>query len=157
MTFSGGGFFAYSPIDPGSPSHKQGIWWSSFSRADPDVRTVDEDAISRAVVGRHEKWSDPTVREILEKVKRDRLGFKVATWVTPKAPTWAGKAIVLVGDAAHGKSSSRFASAYYSHSTTIQHYHPHLVKVSHKPSKTQKHSPSFLPITFENNTLPPQR
>ena len=112
MTFSGNGFFGYSPCST-SPTHvsknhliddkilapgPRGIWWSTFTREDPDTRNVDNEEIRKSLRKRHSDWKDDSIRKIVESTD---LEVKVATWVMPKAPTWAGKRIILVGDAAH--------------------------------------------------------
>ena len=114
MTFSGDGFFGYTPCSTGSqsltPEHlrgskavplgDRGMWWSTFTRDDPDTRNVDNEEIRQALLKRHEHWKDPTVNKI---VRTTNFEVKVATWVMPKSRTWRAKRMILVGDAAHSK------------------------------------------------------
>ncbi|KAJ9606559.1 hypothetical protein H2200_008567 [Cladophialophora chaetospira] len=46
---------------------------------------------------------DPVIQHL---IRESEIKLKIATWVTPKLPTWASNGVVLVGDAAHALPSS---------------------------------------------------
>ena len=112
MTFGANGFFGYSPCGTGDtpatikhitgdavlPPGRLAFWWSRSAQKDPEA-DPDEDALQRELRQRHQAWKEPTIRKIIENSK---VNLKVPTWVLPKLPTWAGKRLVLVEDAAHG-------------------------------------------------------
>ena len=62
--------------------------------ADPDEVKLKEELEQR-----HASWKDPAINRILQ---NSEVKLKIPTFVLPKIPTWAGKRVVLVGDAAHG-------------------------------------------------------
>ena len=116
MTFGAEGFFGYGPcIGPqhhtssqgsetlgGSlPYGNQAMWWSRYPRASSETKNVDTDDMQKQLLKRHANWKDPVIRRILTETKMDAA---VATWITPKLPTWAADRVFLIGDAAHGKS-----------------------------------------------------
>ena len=108
MALGRSGFFGYSPCSSASATEPaRAMWWSSFSRESPATRDADVDAgaIRAELRRRHEDWSDPTVKRILEHTD---VSVRVATWVTPKLRAWHGMRgrVVLVGDAAHAMPSS---------------------------------------------------
>lgn len=116
MTFGGNGFFAYTPYTTGdtlaTEQHIRGeaalspglsaFWWSRSaqerSTADPD-----EDVLKQELIKRYSSWHDPTILTIIE---NSMVALKQPTFVMPKTPTWAGKRVVLIGDAAHALPSS---------------------------------------------------
>ena len=118
MTFGGNGFFGYapctgtsSPLSEAQLRHEEpvepgpiGIWWSSFERQDSNTRNVDMNEMREKLKERHRHWADSSIRRIVESPDLDMMG--AATWVTPKAPTWIGERIVLIGDAAHALPST---------------------------------------------------
>ena len=113
MTFGPNGFFGYTPYTTGDvkaerehilgeatlPAGKMSFWWSRSAQKDPDANP-DENALRQELEKRIESWKDPAIHKIVE---NSDLVLKIPTWVLPKIPTWAGKRVVLVGDAAHGK------------------------------------------------------
>jgi 2-polyprenyl-6-methoxyphenol hydroxylase-like FAD-dependent oxidoreductase len=115
MTFGPNGFFAYTPYLSGDvkatdqhirgeatlPPGKMAFWWSRSAQKDPKANP-DEVALKKELEERHASWKDPTIQKILQ---NSEVRFKIPTFVLPKIPTWAGKRIVLVGDAAHGKNT----------------------------------------------------
>lgn len=112
MTFGPNGFFAYTPYTTGTveatekhlrgeatlPPGKSGFWWSRSAQKDPQA-DPDEGVLRRDLEARHASWKDPTIQKILQ---NSGVKLKIPTYVLPKQPTWSGKRIVLVGDAAHG-------------------------------------------------------
>jgi 2-polyprenyl-6-methoxyphenol hydroxylase-like FAD-dependent oxidoreductase len=115
MTFGAEGFFGYGPCDgpqhhtslqgseaPGGslPYGNRAMWWSRYPRDSSETRNVDVEDMQKQLLKRHANWKDPVIRRILTETKMDTA---VATWITPKLPTWAADRVFLVGDAAHGK------------------------------------------------------
>jgi len=116
MTFGAEGFFGYGPSTtaPGSilrkenltqdivlPYGREGMWWSTYMQeAVPDIKRIDKDEIRRQLLKRHGKWKDPIIQKIITESNIDSV---VASWVTPKLPTWVRDGLILVGDAAHGR------------------------------------------------------
>jgi 2-polyprenyl-6-methoxyphenol hydroxylase-like FAD-dependent oxidoreductase len=118
MTFGGNGFFGYAPCTIGDkPLSKaqlrreepvsrgqMGFWWSSFERGDSDTRSLDLNDMKEKLKERHKNWVDPAIQRITQDPDLELSG--TATWVMPKAPTWASDRIALVGDAAHALPST---------------------------------------------------
>ena len=115
MTFGPAGFFGYGPFcaAPNTvwsedsigkkiarPYGSQGMWWSRSKRDDPDTKGVDDADIRRELLQRHSGWKDPVIQHL---IKEADIAIKIATWITPKLPTWASDRVVLIGDAAHGE------------------------------------------------------
>ena len=80
------------------PPGKMAFWWSRSEQKDPHANPDDEE-VKRELKKRHESWRDPTIHKILEVAD---VPLKIPTYVLPKLSTWAGRRVVLVGDAAHG-------------------------------------------------------
>ena len=113
MIFGPNGFFAHTPYTTGStqatkehvlgnatlPAGKMAFWWSRSAQKDPSANP-DEAALKSELEKRHESWKGPTIRKIMQ---NSDVRLKIPTYVLAKIPTWAGKRIVLVGDAAHGQ------------------------------------------------------
>ena len=116
MTFGPNGFFAYTPYLTGDveatdqhirgeatlPPGRWGFWWSRSEQRDPQA-TIDDVALKKELQERLASWKDPAILKILQ---NSDIKLKIPTYVLPKIPTWAGKRVVLVGDAAHGIDSS---------------------------------------------------
>ena len=116
MTFGPNGFFGYTPYTTGEvkasrkhilgeatlPAGKMAFWWSRSAQDDPNANP-DEAELKRELVTRHGSWKDPAIHKI---VKESDVTLKIPTWVLPKIPTWTGKRVVLVGDAAHGQCTN---------------------------------------------------
>ena len=114
MTFGPNGFFAWTPYLTGDvqaraqhirgeatlPPGKMAFWWSRSAQESPEANP-DEVALKKELEERLASWKDPTIQKILQ---NSEVRWKIPTFVLPKIPTWAGKRIVLVGDAAHGKN-----------------------------------------------------
>ena len=112
MTFGPNGFFGYSPYCTGDveaterhirgdatlPPGKKAFWWSRSEQKDPNANP-DDATVTRELQERHKSWKDPSIHKILQNTE---VPLKIPTFVLPKQPTWAGKRVVLVGDAAHG-------------------------------------------------------
>ena len=112
MTFGPNGFFAYTPYLTGDvkatdkhirgeatlPPGKWGFWWSRSEQRDPQGN-IDELALKKELEERLASWKDPSILKILQ---NSNIKLKIPTYVLPKIPTWTGKRVVLVGDAAHG-------------------------------------------------------
>lgn len=120
MTFGPTGFFGYTPYTTGDiaitekhirgeetlPAGKMAFWWSRSAQAGPTANPDDAE-VKRELQESLQSWKDPTIQKIVE---TSDIPLKIPTWVLPKQPTWAGKRVVLVGDAAHGNRSSPFDS-----------------------------------------------
>lgn len=65
-------------------------------KADPDEQKLKKDLEQR-----YASWKDPAIKSILQ---NSEVKLKIPTFVLPKIPTWTGRRIVLIGDAAHGKA-----------------------------------------------------
>lgn len=114
MIFGPNGFFAYTPYLTGGvkaskqhirgeatlPPGKMAFWWSRSAQKDPEANP-DEVMLKKELEDRLASWADPTIQKILENTE---IRFKIPTFVLPKIPTWAGRRVVLVGDAAHGNA-----------------------------------------------------
>lgn len=115
MTFGPNGFLGYTPCNAGGititgdhiqgktalPPGDMGFWWARSAHENPDT----EPDVERAKAGLAEKmksWRDPNIRSILQHSLKTAM---IPTYALPKQKTWAGKRVVLVGDAAHGKSN----------------------------------------------------
>ncbi|KAK5172064.1 uncharacterized protein LTR77_003701 [Saxophila tyrrhenica] len=116
MTFGPNGFFAYTPYTTGDtpatkkhiegeatlPPGKNAFWWSRSAQEQPSANP-DAAVLKQELEKRHSSWKDPTIMEI---IRHSEVALKTPTFVSPKAPTWAGKRVVLIGDAAHALPSS---------------------------------------------------
>ena len=114
MTFGHNGFLGYTPCttassasitsshirgDSAVPRGEMGFWWARSAHEDPKVEP-DLDVAKEDLRKRMAKWRDPNVKAILDH------GIKTAmipTYALSRQRTWAGRRVVLVGDAAHGK------------------------------------------------------
>lgn len=122
MTFGPNGFFAYTPYTTGDfsanekhirgeatlPPGKSAFWWSRSaqenSKANPDNAELKQELEKR-----HSSWKDPTILNIIQ---NSEVALKIPTFVMPKVPTWAGRRVVLIGDAAHvSTTNSNFRTA----------------------------------------------
>ncbi|PHH86990.1 hypothetical protein CDD83_9460 [Cordyceps sp. RAO-2017] len=111
FVFGGNGFFGYffansAPSSPHreSPFHLSEpgdtlAWWSTFTADEcPTASTLDADAVTRQLQGRHKDWKDPVVQAILPSLRVENM---YPTWTVPPLPTWERDGVVLIGDAAH--------------------------------------------------------
>jgi len=91
------GFFGYCALSQAQPDR---VLYFSFWDSDepPNRRTVDIDAMTAHMRERHADWSDPVIRQCLEKAKPDNI---YPIFYLPNLPHWGGDGVVLTGDAAH--------------------------------------------------------
>lgn len=115
MIFGHNGFLAYSPCNAAPeveitadhirgttmvPRGDMGFWWARSAHADPKMEP-DVEVSKKALAEKLQSWRDPNVAQILEHSLKTAM---IPTYVLPKQRTWAARRMVLVGDAAHGKS-----------------------------------------------------
>lgn len=113
MTFGHNGFLGYTPCSTADdisvgPVHLRGeavvprgdmaFWWARSAQSDPE-KEPDVEKTKRDLRARMKSWKDPNIRSILQNSQRTAV---LPTYALPKQQTWAGKRVVLVGDAAHG-------------------------------------------------------
>lgn len=95
FTFGGNGFFGYGPVLP-----ERTLWWSTYQISEvPDRKAVDPANIYAQLKERHADWKVPDLHDIIN--NSGGIDSIYPTWITPPLPTWTGKRMVLVGDAAH--------------------------------------------------------
>ncbi|OAP59673.1 hypothetical protein AYL99_06971 [Fonsecaea erecta] len=118
MAFGPDGFFGYGPFCAASesvwsdeyitqnktrPYGSQGMWWSRAQRDDRDTKNIDDATVRQELQRRQGMSKDPVIQHLINEAD---IELKIATWVTPKLPTWASDRVILVGDAAHALPSS---------------------------------------------------
>ena len=120
MTFGAEGFFGYAPstspvpsgtgrddlaYDTVKPFGPEAMWWSTYSQETvSEKKDADDSLIRQQLLERHAKWKDPVIQKIIH--GGIDIQSKTQTWVSPKLPTWARGGLILLGDAAHGKSTN---------------------------------------------------
>ena len=117
MTFGAEGFFGYAPTTSppppdqpheteasNTPKHfgPEAMWWSTYEEDLSSKTEIDNAMVRQQLQARHAKWKDPVIQKIIHSDMT--ILNKTQTWVTPKLPTWARGGLILIGDAAHGKS-----------------------------------------------------
>lgn len=116
MTFGNNGFLGYTPCTTSTsttsltasqlrgettvPRGDMGFWWARSAHADPKMEP-DVEKTKADLLKRMQGWKDANIRSILEHSHRTAM---IATYALPRQETWAGRRVVLVGDAAHGES-----------------------------------------------------
>ncbi|RMZ92708.1 hypothetical protein DV736_g2, partial [Chaetothyriales sp. CBS 134916] len=134
VVFGPNGFFGMGYINPqpqssSKPGHVEssstksaGIYWSTFSSADPypfpfasstikhHPQEFDRAKARSSLQSRHKNWKHAGVQAILKYIEDNPdtqpAGF-FPTWTTPELPRWSSHGcIVLVGDAAHALQPS---------------------------------------------------
>lgn len=114
MTFGHNGFLGYSPCSSSAnveitldhirgksvvPEGDMAIWWARSVHEEPKV-DPDMERAKKGLAEKMASWRDPNIRKILEHSLKTVM---IPQYVLPKQKTWAGRRVVLVGDAAHGK------------------------------------------------------
>lgn len=116
MIFGHNGFVAYTPCTMApettiTDAHLRGsaaiprgdmaFWWARSAHADPKMEP-DVEVSKNELKERMRSWREPNIHSILEHSLNTAM---FATYALPKQRTWAGRRVVLVGDAAHGELS----------------------------------------------------
>ena len=164
MTFGAEGFFGYGPSTSPSecdtdqdglgtekvkPFGPEAMWWSTYEEEDlPEKKDIDSSIIRQQLIDRHAKWQDPVIQKIIH--GEMDIQSKIPTWVTPKLPNWSRDGMILIGDAAHGKSTHNcYPFAARNIAKQPQGSLQHQVKAHLKPSKTLKLSLYYCRIILQ--------
>jgi len=94
FVFGASGFFGYGAVSPNTL-----MWWSTCQAENiPEQRIIAPEEMKAQLEARHESWSNPIIKDIIEKAAVTQM---YPVWTIAELPYWGIDGLVTIGDAAH--------------------------------------------------------